>query len=172
MRGLYLTSVTLHVLAALYWLGGMWFLALVAAPVLRRELAPEQRALVFQQVGHRFRFHGWLALAVLLVTGVANLQLRGWLRPEVMGEADFWASPLGHALAGKLGMVLVMFALAGIHDFLLGPLASPDHPASPGGAPPPDKRRQLRMAAVWVARFNAVAGLVLVYFAVRLARGG
>lgn len=164
MRELYLTSVTLHVLAALYWLGGMWFLALVAAPVLRRDLAPEQRALVFQKVGHRFRFQGWLALAVLLVTGVANMQLRGWLRPEVMGEAGFWASPLGHALAGKLGMVLVMFALAGIHDFLLGPLASPETP--------PDRRQQLRRAAVWVARINAVAGLVLVYFAVRLARGG
>lgn len=164
MRGLYLTSVTLHVLAALYWLGGMWFLALVAAPVLRRDLAPEQRALVFQKMGYRFRFQGWLALAVLLVTGVANLQLRGWLRPEVMGEADFWARPLGHALVGKLGMVIVMFALAGIHDFLLGPLASPETP--------PERRQQLRKAAVWVARINAVAGLVLVYFAVRLARGG
>ncbi|MGH9379305.1 MAG: DUF4149 domain-containing protein [Thermoanaerobaculia bacterium] len=164
MRGLYLTSVTLHVLAALYWLGGMWFLALVAAPVLRRDLEPEQRALVLQKVGHRFRFHGWLALAVLLVTGVANLQLRGWLRPEVIGEASFWASPLGHALAGKLGLVLVMFCLAGIHDFLLGPLASPGTPA--------ERRQQIRRAAVWVARLNAVAGLVLVYFAVRLARGG
>lgn len=163
MRGLYLTSVTLHLLAAVYWLGGMWFLALVAAPVMRRDLSEEQRGRLFQGIGRRFRLHGMLAFAVLLVTGLSNLYLRGWLRPEVLGAAGFWATPLGHALAGKLGLVLVMFLLTGAHDSLLGALAAD---ASP------ERNERRRRAAVWMARLNAVLGLVIVYFAVRLVRGG
>lgn len=164
MRGLYLTSVTLHLLAAVYWLGGMWFLALVAAPVMRRDLGEAERGRLFQGVGRRFRLHGMLAFAVLLVTGLMNLSLRGWLRPEVLGAADFWASPLGHALAAKLGLVLLMFLLTGAHDSLLGAQTAPD--ASP------ERNERRRRAAVWLARGNAVIGLVIVYFAVRIVRGG
>ena len=40
---LYNLVVTLHVLAALFWLGGMFFLALVGAPVLRAVEPPELR---------------------------------------------------------------------------------------------------------------------------------
>ena len=47
----YLVNVTIHVFAALFWLGGMFFLALVGAPVLRKVEPPELRARLFQQLG-------------------------------------------------------------------------------------------------------------------------
>ena len=43
MPGLYWLSVTVHVLAAMLWLGGTFFLAAVGAPVLRKVEPPALR---------------------------------------------------------------------------------------------------------------------------------
>src|SRR5690554_4486628 len=48
---LYHLNVTLHVLAALLWLGGMFFLAVVGAPVLRKVEPAALRARLFQELG-------------------------------------------------------------------------------------------------------------------------
>ena len=69
--------VWLHVLAAVSWIGGMIFLSLVLAPLVRsRKAAPEFMAL-FRSGARRFRFGVWGAIAVLLSTGPMLLQQRG-----------------------------------------------------------------------------------------------
>jgi uncharacterized membrane protein len=73
----YFVSVTIHVLAAMLWLGGLLFLAAVGAPVLRRVEPASLRAELFERLGTQFRNVGWVAIAVLVVTGVANLYFRG-----------------------------------------------------------------------------------------------
>ncbi len=88
-RDLYLLNVTVHVLAAVLWLGSMFFLALVGAPVLRRVEPPATRAALFRELGIRYRTLGWITLAVLLVTGVLNLQFRGVLTAVSMGSRHF-----------------------------------------------------------------------------------
>jgi putative copper resistance protein D len=165
MRTLYLLNVTLHVLAALLWLGGMFFFALVGAPVLRRLEPAELRARVFAELGTAFRSVGWGAIAVLLVTGALNLHLTGVLRGGQVWNAAFRASPYGRALAWKLAAVAVMLAVSAMHDFVLGPRAGRMHPGSPGAL-------RARSRAAWLARINALVGLGLVFAAVRLARGG
>jgi putative copper export protein len=159
------TVVTLHVLAALFWLGGMFFLGLVGAPVLREVEPPELRRALFQRLGTRFRGWGWGAITVLLVTGFWNLHLRGVLKPSIMGDAAFWGSPFGRALAWKLGLVIAMLLNQALHDFWLGPRAGRVQPGSAEAV-------GLRRWAAWLARLNAVLGLALVYVAVRLGRGG
>jgi copper resistance protein D len=62
-----------HVLAAIVWIGGMLFVALVLVPVVRAQADPVLRARLFHQAGVRFRAVGWAALLLLLVTGLANL---------------------------------------------------------------------------------------------------
>jgi uncharacterized membrane protein len=47
----YFVNVTVHVFAALLWLGGMFFLAVVGAPVLRSVEPPELRAQLFRRLG-------------------------------------------------------------------------------------------------------------------------
>ena len=47
----YYVVVTIHVLAALLWLGGMFFLGVVGAPVLRRIEPPALRRRLFQELG-------------------------------------------------------------------------------------------------------------------------
>jgi copper resistance protein D len=162
---LYHLNVTVHVFAALLWLGGMFFLAVVGAPVLRRVEPAELRARLFRELGERFRVVGWTALAVLVVTGLLNLHFRGMLSVAVLGNARFWATPYGHALAWKTAAVATMLVIGALHDFVFGPRAAR---TTPGTA---DALRQRRLAS-WMARVNALVGIILVIAAVRLARGG
>lgn len=158
-------SVTIHLLAAIVWIGGMFFLALVGAPALRGLDDPALRSRLFHAIGVRFRTVGWWAIAILVATGLVNLHVRGLLSTEVLGSRDFWSTPMGTALAWKLGLVAAMVGLAALHDFWLGPAASRGGPGSPAAA-------RARRAASWMARINAVLALALVWVAVRLARGG
>ena len=160
----YWVAVTVHVLAAMLWLGGMLFLAAVGAPVLRAVEPPELRQRLFRELGVRFRAIGWWAIALLLATGVLNLHYRGWLRWDgVLGDAAFWRTGAGHALAWKLVAVIAMIAVSASHDFVLGPAATRSVPGSP-------EALRLRRGAALLARVNAFIGLIVVVAAVRLAR--
>lgn len=161
---LYYVNVTVHVLAAVFWLGGMFFLAAVGAPVLRH-VEPKLRAELFRRLGGRFRWLGWTAIGLLVATGALNLHFRGLLRWSILGSASFWAAPYGVALAWKLGAVAGMIAVSALHDFVFGPAASRAAPGSP-------KALRLRQWSAWLARLNAVLAITVVIAAVRLARGG
>ena len=161
---LYLALVTLHLLAAMLWLGGMLFLAVVGAPVLRA-LEPAIRQEIFRRLGERFRTVGWIALGVLVATGTGMVQLRGWLRPEVMGSSGFWTAGPGRTLALKLALVALMLGLSAWHDFVLGPRAGRAEPGSP-------RALRLRKRAAGMARVNALVGLLVLFLAARLVRGG
>ncbi|MEO7986793.1 MAG: DUF4149 domain-containing protein [Gemmatimonadales bacterium] len=166
MREIYLANVTVHLLAAVLWLGGMFFFGLVGAPVLRQVEPLELRQRLFTTLGLRFRALGWWAIAVLFATGVVNLRFRGWLMWDgVLGSPAFWKTSTGHALAWKLGAVAAMIVVSAVHDFALGPRAGRATPGSP-------EALALRARAARVARLNALIGVVIVVAAVRLARGG
>jgi putative copper export protein len=160
----YYLTVTVHVLAALVWLGGMFVLALVA-PILRTVSDDAIRQRLFQEVGERFRTVGWICIAVLVATGILQLHFRGWWGMGVWTSPGFWSSRLGHTLAAKLTLVVIMVLIQAVHDLSLGPKAGRVAPGTP-------EARALRRRAALLARINTVLGVVLVYFAVRLARGG
>lgn len=165
MSALYYLNVTIHVLAAMLWLGGMFFLGIIGAPVLRAVEPPPLRQRLFQELGSRFRRVGWSAIAVLLVTGVLNLYFRDWLHWNgVLGSAAFWRTSLGHSLAAKLIAVALMVSISAIHDFIHGPRAGRAAPGSPAAI-------AMRKRAALLARVNAILGVLLVIAAVRLARG-
>ncbi len=161
----YHLSVTLHVLAAMLWLGGMMFLAVVGAPVLRQVDSAVLRAELFRKLGMQFRAVGWAAIVVLLVTGVTNLWLRGWLHSDSILTRSFWQASFGRMLLFKLIAVLTMLIIQASHDFHHGPRAAQTVPGSPAAL-------RFRRRAALFARVNALVGVALIYFAVRLARGG
>ncbi len=163
MTMLYYLIVTLHILAALLWLGGMFFLGVVGAPVLRAVEPAALRQQLFQQLGLRFRSIGWGAIAVLVITGALVLHLRGLRWSAVLASGAFWASAFGHALAAKLIAVTAMIAVSFFHDFVLGPAAGRAAPGSPHAL-------VLRRRAALFARANALIGIIVVLAAVRLAR--
>ncbi|HEX9565134.1 MAG TPA: DUF4149 domain-containing protein [Gemmatimonadaceae bacterium] len=161
----YLINVTVHVFAAIFWLGGIFFLGIVGAPVLRAVEPPSLRQRLFSEIGTRFRTAGWIAIAVLIATGLLNLRFRGWLRwNDVLGSDTFWATNTGHMLALKLATVTIMVGVGAVHDFALGPAASRAEAGS-------EHATHLRRRAAWLARINAMTGVILVIAAVRLTRG-
>lgn len=165
MSTLYYINVSVHLLAALLWLGGMLFLAVVGAPVLRNLEDATLRRDLFSRIGEQFRLVGWIAIAILLVTGVGNLYFRGIFSAGLLGSSAFWGSSYGTSLAVKLAAVLFMLVVQAVHDFIHGPRSGRLDPASEEG-------RRARRTAAWFGRLNAIAGLVVVLAAVRLARGG
>lgn len=134
----------IHVLAAVVWIGGMLFVALVLVPAVRALNDPPLRARLFHEAGVRFRTVAWIALALLLASGLGTL----WLRPYLLTLPRFHV---------KLGLVVLALALSASHDFVLGPRA---------GRPGADPR--LRTWASWLARANVVVVLVIVLLGLAL----
>lgn len=138
MDVLSLTLRFVHVLAAITWIGGMLFIALVLVPVARRWPDASLRARLVHETGVRFRTIGWVALALLVATGLGNLLVRPYLLTV----------PRFHL---KLGLVVVVLVASLVHDFVLGPRAG-----APGADP------SLRVRASWVARINVLIALAIV----------
>ncbi|HLV25398.1 MAG TPA: DUF4149 domain-containing protein [Gemmatimonadales bacterium] len=160
---MYWTALALHILSAIFWLGGILFLGIVGAPVLRKVEPPELRQRLFGMLGERFRTAGWTAIGILLVTGTYILYVRGLLASDVLGNSAFWRTGTGIALAVKLVTVTVMLVLSGAHDFVLGPRAGRLEAGSP-------EALRLRRQAALMARVNGLVALVLIGAAMRLAR--
>jgi uncharacterized membrane protein len=136
----------LHVLAAITWIGGMLFIALILVPVTRRLEDQTLRARLVRETGLRFRTVGWIALGVLVVTGLLNL----WMHPVLLSSPRFhW----------KVGLVILTLFLSAFHDFVLGPRAG-----APGAAP------SARARASWIARINVLLVLVIVLLGLSLFR--
>lgn len=95
----------LHLLAAMVWVGGMLFLLLVLLPVVRRELAPQERTLLVARVGQRFERVSLLALLVLVVTGILNAERRNVQWGRLSEYA--WGQTL-HTKLEILGVVIVL----------------------------------------------------------------
>jgi uncharacterized membrane protein len=108
--------VITHILAAMTWVGGMVFLAVVVVPVTRK-LEPSMRSAVLNGLGRRFRLLGWASLAVLVVTGFLNAGRVGYSIPGLV-SGEWSGSDFGRMLVVKLALVFAVLVLTGAHDLL------------------------------------------------------
>ncbi|MBK5539455.1 CopD family protein [Pseudomonas sp. TH05] len=69
-------AYTLHVLAALVWVGGMFFAWMVLRPAAGAALEGPTRLKLWVEVFQRFFVWVWVAVAVLPISGVGLIQLR------------------------------------------------------------------------------------------------
>jgi len=166
LRGLYLASVWLHIVAATTWVGGMLFLTLVVVPWLRGPGRATGIALL-RDTGRRFRSIAWICFGVILVTGLFNLSMRGVSFASLL-DANWRASPFGQAVLLKLGLFALVLLLSGLHDFVLGPRAARSLEDEPGSAATLGMRRR----ASWMGRLNLLLGLALILLGVTIVRGG
>lgn len=67
---------SLHVLAALVWVGGMFFAWLILRPAAVAALEGPARLRLWVEVFQRFFVWVWIAIAVLAISGIAMLHLR------------------------------------------------------------------------------------------------
>ncbi len=148
----YLGLVTLHLLAAVVWIGGMLFLGMVLTPVLR-DRPPVERASLLHGVGRRFLKIGWTALAILLLTGPTLWALHGF--------------PLTPVLIAKLALVGIILVLSVLHDFSLGPRLVTE--LQKGGET--KETLQLRRRVSLLARLNVLLALVVLILGLAISRG-
>lgn len=152
--------VALHVLAAVTWVGGMIFLSLVLAPLVRsRKAAPEFMAL-FRSAALRFRPLVWIAMVILVSTGPMLLSRRGI---HVTDPAS-WTG----IVTVKLALVSLLLFLTLLHDLLLGPRVSrvsaiPESQRTSG-------EQMVFKTARWLPRVSLLLALGVVIAAAVLAR--
>ncbi len=166
MQFSYNLVVLIHVLAAIIWLGGMFFIAIVMVPVLRMLEPPQIRIEVLSSTARRFRVVSWIAIIVILVTGVLNAINRG-VTLQAISTGELFSTYFGKILALKLTLVFAMLVLSAIHDFILGPrLIELLSSSSPGSF---QKLQKNRRYVSWLARINALFGILVVACAVMLS---
>lgn len=145
MRGLYLASVWLHILAAMTWIGGMAAFVVLVMPFFRGR--PEaERAQFLDWFGPRFETVSWICLVILMVTGTFNLWSRG-VQPSDVLRPEWRATAFGTALLWKLALVVLVTVLSATHA-----------------------RMRSRVQARWLGRSLLVIGLAIVALAVTLVR--
>jgi uncharacterized membrane protein len=154
----YRLLVVLHVLGAVTWVGGVLFMGLVAVPVARR-LAPDLRHRITVDVGRQARTVGWIALAVVLATGIAMANAWGADWATVFDGSFFAYTPRNRLLGWKLLLVAAMLVVTGFHDWVLGPR----HAHAPG-----DERA--RKLASRLGRVTGLLVIAIVVLAVYVAR--
>lgn len=157
---MYSTLVILHILAAVSWVGGMIFLSLVLAPLVRsRKAVPEFMAL-FRSAALRFRPIVWVAIAILVMTGPMLLSLRG----VAVASPSSWPG----IVIVKLTLVALLLLLTLLHDLVLGPQVSRV------SAIPESKRtageQVVFKTARWLPRLSLLIALAVVMTAAMLAR--
>ena len=145
MRGVYLASVYLHILAAMTWVGGMVLFATAVMPYFRNQDAGAREAFL-QWFGGRFRAISWICLAILAVTGGFNLWMRG-VRIEDVLRAEWRETAFGHLVLVKLALVVLAITTAALHE-----------------------RPATGQRARWLGRSLLLFGLAIVAVAVMLVR--
>ncbi len=157
---MYSILVILHILAAVSWIGGMIFLSLVLAPLVRsRKAAPEFMAL-FRSAALRFRPVVWISIAILLTTGPTLLSQRGL---SVMKPAA-WPG----IVTMKLSLVGLLLFLTLLHDLVLGPRVS--HVSAIPELQRTKGEQIVFKTARWLPRLSLLIALAVVVAAAILAR--
>ena len=153
-------AISLHILAAITWIGGMTFLSFVLAPLLRKGSATPDLMTLFRAAARRFRIVVWLAMGVLLATGPILLSQR---HIDFMNPATW--SPI---VTLKLGLVALLILLTLLHDLTLGPWLS-EVSLIPESARTRREHNFVRTAR-WLPRLSLLIALAVILVAVVLAR--
>lgn len=167
IKTLHLLSIWLHILAAMIWIGGMAALGLLFIPLLRRERFKDLATPLLHESALRFRWIGWGALIVLIVTGLMNVRMQGvawsaWL------DAGFWGTAWGQALGWKLIVVMIVLGVSAVHDFYFGPKAIQLMQERPDSS----EADRMRWWSSWFGRLTLLLSLLILWLAVLLPRGG
>lgn len=163
---LYYLSVYIHILSAIFWIGGMLFTAAVLVPASRHKILANKRGAFFTVVGNTFSRISWVLFLVLLVTGITNLLARGYSMADLV-STSFWHSSFGGTLFIKLHLFGLVLILSGVHDFYAGPKASELMDQAPSAT----KTKRFRTLSSWIGRLNLLLGLAILYYAMKLVRG-
>ena len=148
------TCLFIHIVFSSLWVGGMIFMALVLAPVVRK--LPNSVEL-FKKVGIRYSLVGtFIGLPVLFLTGICNINNLGYSFIDIFKSDS--SNQYLFTLKHKIYLFFLTFILAIFHDIFLG-LRS-------------DKNEKFRKGARIIGIINLIIGLIILYLASELRFGG
>ncbi|NUM50639.1 MAG: CopD family protein [Flavobacteriales bacterium] len=157
MQILYYTSVFFHVVSAAFWVGGMLFLPLVILPGIKNN--PDKVSILYS-TGLKFRFYGWFAMAILVITGVLNMYLRGVpLTLQALTENTY-----DILVTYKLFLFAGIIAISGFHDLMMGKKTIEEMQKN--------TNTNFKLIARWSGRMMLLLSLAMVYIGIILSRGG
>lgn len=149
----YHISVWLHIIGVSFWIGGMLFLPLVLLPGIKDH--PDRSNLLLV-TGIKFRFYGYIVLSLLLVTGVANVYLRG----IDLSWKFLVISRYGKLVITKLILFLSIIAVSAVHDIQARKRLLNEK-----------EKRRFKVIARWSGRILLIISLAMAYIGVVLSRG-
>jgi copper resistance protein D len=154
---LHYVVIFIHLIAAISWIGGMLFLSLVLAPLVRPRNTPPEFMALFRTAARRFRLVVWSAIALLLGTGPILLHQRGLS----FAHPGQWPD----VLRIKIGLVAIFILLTVAHDLLIGTYRRIT--ALPGRT---TMEHILLRTSAWLPRVALLVALAIVVAAVMLTR--
>ena len=154
MNTWYYISVWLHIVGAAFWIGGMLFLPLVLLPGIKNN--PDRRNLLMS-TGLKFRFYGYIVLAIMFVTGLLNIYLRG-----ISFSLDFFIKTrYGQLVELKIILFVLMLMISLMHDLIVGRKAIEQM-----------ENQNIKRIARWTGRILLFIALIMAYIGVMISRGG
>ena len=133
----------------------MLFLPLVLLPGIKDH--PDRKKLLLA-TGLKFRFYGYIVLAMLLVTGLLNIYYRG----ISFSLQFFFESKYGSLVSLKILLFITMIILSIFHDLVFGRKAVEEQMADDPA---------LKLIARWTGRLLLLISIVMAYIGVVLSRG-
>ena len=109
-----------HLLAAVFWVGGQLMLSVVVMPLLRRTAPAATVRELAAASGRRFTTITWHGLLPALVVTGLLLAWHDGVRPANLGATAF-----GRVLLAKAALVVVVFGLAAAHGAVARRLGAP-----------------------------------------------
>ena len=153
MNTWYYISVWLHIVGAAFWIGGMLFLPLVLLPAIKNN--PDRRNLLMA-TGLKFRFYGYIVLAIMFVTGLLNIYFRG-----ISFSLNFFImTRYGQLVELKIILFVLMLTISLMHDVIVGRKAIDQM-----------ENQRIKLIARWTGRLLLLIALIMAYIGVMISRG-
>lgn len=144
--------LTIHIITAMLWVGGMLFMVVVLSPYVRK--LPNSVEL-FQKVGKRFSITGtFIGLPILFITGIGNMHYLGISFSDFLYQSSSYVATLHN----KIHLFILSVILAILHDIYLGPKSGSSE----------TYRKLTRLIGI----LNLTIGIFIVYLAAKLRFGG
>jgi len=150
----YYISVWLHIIGGAFWIGGMLFLPLVLLPGIKDH--PDRKNLLMA-TGLKFRFYGYIVLAMMFITGLLNIYLRGLS----FSFNFFIMTRYGQLVELKIILFVLMITISLLHDLIVGRKAVEQM-----------ENKNIKLIARWTGRLLLLISLILAYIGVVISRGG
>jgi len=160
----YTSSLVVHLIAIALWLGGIVFFLVVVGPAVH-ELEPRIAVITMNQARLGLETMSWIAIALILMTGVFNLVTKSQIDPAALSGAYLYT------LGAKMLLFVAMVVHHCLQVFKYAPrIASLTKLSPPAPATWPEPLLSTWQRWFLLLKLNAALGPIVVLLGLALVR--